>query len=106
MKGGIMRRVLAPAALCGGLLLLGCGGGDAPEAAHAPSAASSSLNSPPVITEVALEPSRPRPGETLRVRVEASDPDGDPIRLDYQWRAGGRELENAAGQPSLHVENL
>jgi len=102
-----MRRVVAPAALCGWFLLLGCGGEPSePAATGEASAASSALNSPPVIEEVTLEPSRPRPGETVTAHVNVSDPDGDPIRLDYTWRADGREIERAAGQPSLHVENL
>lgn len=101
-----MRRVAA-AALCGGLLLAGCGGESSEPAAtgDAP-AASSASNSPPVIEEVVLEPSRPRPGETLQARVNASDPDGDPIRLEYHWRAGGRSLDDAEGKPSIHVEKL
>jgi hypothetical protein len=99
-----MRGIVAPAALCGGLLLLGCGG-EAPEPAAEASAASPA-NSPPVIQEVVLEPSTPRPGETVHARVQASDPDGDPVRLVYQWRAGGRVLDTAEGQASLHVENL
>jgi hypothetical protein len=101
-----MRRWVAPAALCGGLLLLGCGGEPSEPATGEESTAPASMNSPPVIEEVALEPSRPRPGETVQVRVNVSDPDGDPIRLDYEWRADGRTIERAAGQPSLHVENL
>ena len=100
-----MRRVVAPAALCGGLLLLGCGGEPSEPAAEA-AATSSSSNRPPVIEAVVLEPSRPRPGETVQARVEVSDPDGDAVRLEYEWRAGGRTLDAAKNQPSLHVEGL
>jgi hypothetical protein len=102
-----MRRVLAPAALCAWLWLGGCGGEPEPaatvEGSSAPEAASSS-NSRPVIESVALEPSRPRPGENVRARVVASDPDGDPIRLEYVWRVGGRTLDTDRSQAAIRVE--
>ena len=104
-----MRRVVAPAALCGWLLLQGCGSEPAAPAAEKPSgggAASVSSNSPPVIEGVTLVPSRPRPGETVQAQVQAHDPDGDSMRFDYHWRAGGRSLPEAEGKSALHVEKL
>jgi len=103
-----MRRVLAPAALCGWLLLQGCGGGEpaAPAADGADGqAAGSALNSPPVIQSVALVPSRPRPGETVQANVVANDPDGDPITLEYHWRVAGQSVDAPPDRSSLHVES-
>ena len=103
-----MRRVVAPVALCGWLLLQGCGSEPAAPAAGEASdtGASASSNSAPVIEEVTLLPSRPRPGETVQVQVQAHDPDGDPIAFDYHWRADGRSLPEAEGKSALHVEKL
>jgi hypothetical protein len=103
-----MRAWKAPAALCGGLLLFCCGGDPAAPAdgEGAAPAAEAADNSPPVIDEVALSPARPRPGESVEARVIAHDPEGDAISLDYHWRAGGRTVESAEGQPSLHVQGM
>lgn len=104
-----MRRIVAPAALCGWLLLQGCGGEPAAPAAGqevAEGAASATQNGPPVIEEVALEPARPRPGEMVTARVVAHDPEGDPFALDYAWRVSGRTVDAAAGSSSLHVEGV
>ena len=49
-------------------------------------------NEAPVIETVKLEPSRPRAGDAVRADVEATDPDGDPVRLSYEWTVNGREL--------------
>jgi hypothetical protein len=59
-----------------------------------------------VIQEVALEPARPRPGETVYARVIAHDPDGDPVRYEYKWRADGRSVDAPPDRASLHVENM
>ncbi len=50
-------------------------------------------NSPPRIVSmkiVLIDPSDPRQG--FRAVVEAEDPDGDPVRIHYQWYHNGREL--------------
>jgi hypothetical protein len=59
-----------------------------------------------VIDEVTLLPSRPRPGETVQVQVQAHDPDGDSLTFDYHWRASGRTLPEADGKSAIHVERL
>jgi hypothetical protein len=87
-----------------GALLLACGGADQERRAHtrplAPRAAKAEANRPPVIQRVHLEPREPVAGERVRAVVAASDPDGDPIRLGYLWRVGGRTIANDA----LHLE--
>jgi len=47
-------------------------------------------NRPPVVSRVTLFPANAQPGTTLEARAEVSDPDGDPIELQYTWRSGGR----------------
>lgn len=49
-------------------------------------------NRAPVVSEVRLEPARPAPGDTVEARVEASDPDGDLVKLRYRWSVNGRTL--------------
>jgi hypothetical protein len=49
-------------------------------------------NRAPVVARVRFEPSVPRPGQPLEAKVEASDPDGDPLRLSFRWTVNGRAL--------------
>ena len=62
------------------------------------------LNAKPRVEDVRVQPSHPVPGERLTVSVKASDPDGDPIELLYQWRVDGRRLEENGS--SFHVGDL
>lgn len=74
-----------------------CGGDDAPVAQGAPMSggaltealAPSGPNDAPVVTRVAVNPRNPMPGMGLQAIVEASDPNGDPIRLKYIWKVNG-----------------
>jgi hypothetical protein len=52
-------------------------------------------NTAPEIVEIRLEPMPIHRGEILKVRVTANDPEGDPIRLAYQWFQNGKELPGA-----------
>lgn len=61
-------------------------------------------NAPPELRGVRLEPYRPLPGERVRVVLQASDPDGDPVRIGYRWEVGGRRL--ADDGPELQVPAL
>ena len=94
------------AALCAGLAIA-CGGDPepAPDAGYeqSESGASDPGNSAPVIESVRLEPAEPRPGERVTAYVEASDPEGDKVELDYQWRVGGWEVDEAHGKQSMVV---
>ena len=67
-----MRRVVAPAALRGWLLLQGCGGSEpaAPAADQPSGGASASSNSPPVIDEVTLVGSRCGPFDQALAALE------------------------------------
>jgi acyl dehydratase len=53
---------------------------------------------------VSFEPRVPRAGETLHARVEARDPDQDPLRLAYAWRVNGRAV--AQSGPELAGDAL
>jgi hypothetical protein len=43
------------------------------------------VNTPPVIKKAFLLPVSPKKGDTLRVDVEAEDPDGDDVYIRYEW---------------------
>jgi hypothetical protein len=49
-------------------------------------------NQAPVVERLVLNPPAPLPGQPIEARVEASDPDGDPIRLELEWRHAGRVI--------------
>jgi len=56
------------------------------------------VNAPPVVT-AALEPAFPRPADPLRAVATATDPDGDPVTLEYTWFVQGVD----AGIPGTEV---
>lgn len=87
----------------GALVGLACGSGDepapapsaqsiVPKAATATDAGAAGDLGAPVVTRVALSPESPTPGTEIRAVVEASDPDGDPLRFQYTWTRNGREV--------------
>jgi hypothetical protein len=91
--------------------LVACGGDDEPKATGQPmqnaqaeqQQAGAGPNRPPAIERITLRPERPRPGETIRSTIRASDPDGDPVRFSYHWQVGG---ERAGEGSDLRVKNL
>ncbi len=46
----------------------------------------------PVVEAITFSPGNAMPGESLHAIVEAYDPDGDPIELEYEWRVSGRRV--------------
>jgi hypothetical protein len=87
------------AAVLGGvaLLALAACGGDRAEpsgrslatpAKNAPAA----VNQAPQLSNLVLEPRDPVAGSTVHARVQATDPDGDAVRLRYAWIVDGRQL--------------
>ncbi len=79
-----------------GLGLAGCGeeplapkpsgsalGGVSPKAKQAGNLA-------PVIEQLTLDPSAPAIGETVTASPVVRDPEGDPVRVEYEWRVNGR----------------
>jgi hypothetical protein len=87
---------------------LGCGADEAPPEAAAPAApgppaaeAARAGNARPVLHAVSLDPSAPVSGERVRAVVDASDPDGDPLRLGFRWRLDGQRSD--AGGPAFDL---
>jgi Bacterial Ig domain len=95
----MQRRFARPWLLAAGLALAACGGDDASttttgaamDSAPKPpqEQKTAALNSAPVIQAVVIEPRDPRPGDEVTARVTASDPDGDPVQLEYDWIVDG-----------------
>jgi len=53
-------------------------------------------NRAPFIRSAAVDPADDaKPGDTLRALVDAEDPDGDPLRLEYTWLVNGSSRGNA-----------
>ena len=46
-------------------------------------------NAPPQIRSVRFVPGTSRPGDTLRVEVTGSDPDGDEVTFEFAWEKNG-----------------
>lgn len=99
----------------GAAVAFACGGGDPPvmsadgetlqlddEPAAAPVERARTGNEAPVIERLSLDPESPRPGEQVVARVEATDPDGDAVALEYRWMVGGKRVSENG--PFLHVE--
>jgi hypothetical protein len=91
--------------------LIACGGDEEPKAMGKPmqnvmaeqEQADAEPNRPPAIELITLNPQRPRPGDTIRAEIRASDPDGDPVRFSYHWQVNG---ERAGESADLRLKNL
>lgn len=86
------------------VLLVACSGGEPPPpppAAPAPkpkpkkaaqdTAPPTGPNSPPVLSSITFEPSKPTTNDAVRAVVKASDRDGDRVDVDYKWFINGQE---------------
>jgi hypothetical protein len=79
-------------------LLLACG--EPPEAPEPLAGASAARdNAPPHVESVSLDPASPRPGGSVRALVEVTDPDGDPVKVTYEWKLRGEPV--GGGMPKL-----
>ena len=73
-------------------LLLACGEAG-PEPGPLPSAAQADrANEAPYIASVSLEPAVPEPDAAVRAVVDARDPDGDPVKMTYEWTLEGKAV--------------
>ena len=97
----IGRQACALLALC--VLALACGSEEEPKPSGAPMvrnevepADERAENNAPVVESVVLNPPQPLPGHRIDARVEASDPDGDPIRLSLEWHHNGRTISSGS----------
>lgn len=98
----MQRRGVAGAVLGSALLALACGS-EEPQPSGAPFAREQKPpaeerveNQAPVVERLVLHPPAPLPGQQIEARIEASDPDGDPIRLELEWRHAGRVIARGA----------
>jgi hypothetical protein len=55
-------------------------------------AAPTPANQPPRIRSIVLEPSVARAGDSVTLVLDASDPDGDPLRTEVAWRIDGEPV--------------
>jgi hypothetical protein len=62
-------------------------------------------NEAPRVDRLVLNPRAPLPGQRVEAHVEASDPDGDPIRLELEWRVAGRTVEQGS-RTALALEGV
>ena len=92
-------------------LALACGGDDASETTGASMDAatqpltqetSAAANSAPTIRSVTLSPKSPQPGERINVSVDASDPENQPLQMEYEWFVGERRMPTT--ESSFHVQ--
>ena len=54
-------------------------------------------DAPPVVTSINLTPLDPTIASTMHVSVQASDADGDPVSLTYQWYVNGNPVSDQTG---------
>ena len=91
-------------------LAVACSSDEAPQPSGSPMAPRATTptaggeNLPPVIETVRIEPGSPVPGDKVRARVRASDPDRDSIELAYVWSTGGGRL--LGGGPEIVLPEL
>jgi hypothetical protein len=96
-------RRLVRSGACAALLVaaIACGGGEeakptgrAMDAGAAPADLGPAVgaNAPPRVRSVRFDPSRPKPGETVRAVVDAVDAEGDPVRIRHTWEIDGVRL--------------
>jgi hypothetical protein len=98
------KRRIAHCVLAVSALALACGSEEAPKPSGAPMARAESAtppeqredNQPPVVERVALNPEKPLAGNSIEARIDASDPDGDPVQLTLEWRQQGRVISRGA----------
>jgi hypothetical protein len=63
-------------------------------------------NTAPRISSVSLQPSGPQPGTTVQASAEASDADGDTLRVRYEWHVAGGRIAGGQDGSLLVPEQL
>lgn len=63
------------------------------------------MNSPPLIVRLTVTPVSPSREDSLKVTVEARDPDADRLLFKYQWLRNGNEIPDGVG-PTLAAGHL
>jgi len=105
------------------VLIAGCKGKEAPKPAIAPpsqevkttpsdaekkAAAPADVkpNQPPRVDYIDVTPLYPKIGDTLKITVKASDPDGDEIKLIFQWFKNNELLSETSDSLVLSKEDF
>lgn len=57
-------------------------------------------NQPPVLWSAAIAPNPPTVADALTVDIDATDPDGDPLTVEVEWRADGAPLYTGTPLPA------
>ena len=60
------------------------------------------VNSAPVVNITGLNPLQPHTNDMVSIRLWATDPDGDPLAVSYQWHRNGIDIAGASG-PTLDL---
>lgn len=63
------------------------------------------LNAPPEIVLAKIQPEKPNKKDTVKITVEAKDPDGDSVAIKYKWKRNNKDIPNAEGQ-TLSLSNF
>ena len=92
------------------LLVVGCGGEEDLQPSGRSMAApvpveERAANRPPSIVKIELVPEAPRPGDPIDASVDAEDPDGDGVRVTFEWLVNGRIVERER-RPRLLTDEL
>jgi hypothetical protein len=87
-------------------LSIACGSGD-PTPSAAPqvsdkAVAPAARNHAPEIRSIRISPRSPISGGTVTAEVDATDKDGDPITITYEWSAGGNRLTGPRNSVTLN----
>jgi translation initiation factor IF-1 len=61
-------------------------------------------NAPPIIKTAQLIPESTKEGNVLRVKVEAEDPDGDEVLLEYEWIVNGERIDNPSNTLKMRLK--
>ncbi|MFZ3121762.1 MAG: Ig domain-containing protein [Thermodesulfovibrionales bacterium] len=70
------------------------------------SPADASPNQPPRVDYIDVIPLYPKTGDTIKVTTKATDPDGDEIKLIYQWFKNDEPLSETSDSLVLAKENF
>ncbi len=58
-------------------------------------------NRPPLISAIDMTPLYPKTGDTIKIKTTASDPDGDTVKLIYQWTHNDAALKEESDTLNL-----